>query len=615
MASNPPLDMEDQTDEDFFDNLVNDDDELKPPQPVLQSDPNVAHAFSNLSIKDSGGEGEPKVKERSDSVDFGDGSLDASMADEKKVLPLSSSFAFDSVVESEVNTGIDSLTSETGTEAMVKKDLIDAGSELQSVVSGEGNVLASSNSFEFDTLTALNNKRLESEGMVELFKSKNLGSTGRIKEVGWNSFHADSMEQSGTDGFGSYSNFFTDLGNDVDFPGNTEEYFSSEAKTVSSSVEYGADGSGNAVSHTQNEGGSEQSANQQDLNIIDYWENLYPGWRYDTNTGNWYQIGGNDVNTDVQESSVNESAGNIEEKTEVSYLQQAAQSFGGTFNETGTTETVSNWDQVPEGNNGYPEHMVFDPEYPGWYYDMIAQEWRTLESYTSTNQSANQCDDYQNGNGLDSATDVSQNDGNNYSNYGQINSNTPQGLVGESQNNLWAAQDNQQNADYAWSVQPEKYAGNQQFDASYVSTANNHMEKQRSFNSFAAVASYDMPHQSHRKLNGSFGMQSFIPSQPSKQAPVEQRDQGLFSNDIYGIQKSTGFCQQPFQPSNDFSHAHNGGRSSAGRPAHALVTFGFGGKVIIMKGASNLSFGTQVSLSRHFSGPSFFYHFLFLLLS
>ncbi|KAK4748537.1 hypothetical protein SAY87_015123 [Trapa incisa] len=601
MASNPPFDMEDHTDEDFFDNLVDDDDELKTSKPALQSDPSVTHDFSNVSIKDGGGEGQPKVKERNDSVDFGDESLDASIANEKKVLPSSSSLDFDSIVESEVNAGIENLTSEIATEAIEKQDLTDVGSELPSFVSEAGNILASSNSFEFDTLTASNNKRLESEGMVELFKSKNPSSIGGIKEVGWNSFHADSMAHSGIDGFGSYANFFTDLGNGVDFPGNADAYFNSEANAVISSVEYGGEADGSVI-HAQYDGGQgyeaggEQSGNHAGTNSVNYWESMYPGWRYDSNTGNWYQVEGNDANANVQESSdntaINNSAGNIEGKSVVSYLQQTAQSVGGTLNVVGTPETVSNWNQVPESNNGYPEYMVFDPQYPGWYYDMIAQDWHTLDSYASSNQSANQSHDYQNQSGLDSAADLTQNDGNSYT-YGQNNIYTTQGLVGENQDNVWAGQYSKQNADYGWPEQPQKYDGNQQSDASYVSTAN--MEKQLPFHSVAGVASYDMSPQSQSMVNGSSGMQSFIPSQPIILSPIEKRDQDLLSNDIYGIQRSTSFSQRSFQTPNEFSHVRTAGRSSAGRPAHALVTFGFGGKVILMKGASNLSFGTQDS--------------------
>ncbi|KAI8032247.1 Sm-like protein LSM3A [Camellia lanceoleosa] len=55
MASNPPFQVEDQTDEDFFDKLVDDDDEYKVTPSVSHSfvdgnDSDEAKAFANLSI-------------------------------------------------------------------------------------------------------------------------------------------------------------------------------------------------------------------------------------------------------------------------------------------------------------------------------------------------------------------------------------------------------------------------------------------------------------------------------------------------------------------------------------------------------------------------------------
>ncbi|KAK4786778.1 hypothetical protein SAY86_010611 [Trapa natans] len=605
MATNPPFYMEDQTDEDFFDNLVNDDHELKPPGRFPQSDPDIADVFSNVSIEGSGEEGTREVKNGNDSVNFGDGLEDAPLENERKVLPSSSSFDFDSVVESEVSTDVvDNLTSETRSVMLVKQNVTDTASELPSAVSGEGSSLVSSNSFELDALTTAN-KNLELEGSVDRFKGKNFGSTGGIKEVGWNSFHADSTVQDGTDVFGSYSDLLSGMNNSCgDFPG-MQDGFISDDKTVPNSMEYLTDVSGFAVGYTQHERGQgydtggQGNANIQDLNSSQYWENLYPGWGYDSNTGQWYQIGGDNSNMYVQGSNnnaeMNEPVSYFEEKSEVYYMQQSAQYVDETVQGTGTTETVSNWNQVPEGNNGYPEHMVFDPQYPGWYYDMIALEWRSLDSYTSADQSTSQSHHYHIQNGLNSAADAYQNNDSNYNNYGQIDSHASQGLVSENQGTPWAGRYGQANADYAWQQQPDSYAGDQQIDASYVSTANRHMEKQSPINSFSAVMSYDMQHQSHSMINGSLAMPSFIASQPANQEPVVQSDQGHFSDNIYGNQKSTSFSQQAFQTPDGFGHAHNIGRSSAGRPPHALVAFGFGGKLIVMKESSNLSFGAQDS--------------------
>ncbi|GLT49077.1 hypothetical protein SLA2020_226590 [Shorea laevis] len=70
-----------------------------------------------------------------------------------------------------------------------------------------------------------------------------------------------------------------------------------------------------------------------------------------------------------------------------------------------------------------------------------------------------------------------------------------------------------------------------------------------------------------------------------------------FSNDFYGSQKHVNVAQQPFHGSQQFPYASDIGRSSAGHPPHALVMFGFGGK--LMKDASSIqtsSFGSQGSL-------------------
>ncbi|KAE8721413.1 hypothetical protein F3Y22_tig00016065pilonHSYRG00061 [Hibiscus syriacus] len=70
-------------------------------------------------------------------------------------------------------------------------------------------------------------------------------------------------------------------------------------------------------------------------------------------------------------------------KMDAQSFQQTNQSALGTFSENfGSSDTI-NWNQISQGNADYPEHMVFDPQYPGWYYDTIALEWKMLE-YTST---------------------------------------------------------------------------------------------------------------------------------------------------------------------------------------------------------------------------------------
>ncbi|KAJ6389243.1 hypothetical protein OIU77_027558, partial [Salix suchowensis] len=70
--------------------------------------------------------------------------------------------------------------------------------------------------------------------------------------------------------------------------------------------------------------------------------------------------------------------------------------------------------------------------------------------------------------------------------------------------------------------------------------------------------------------------------------PESRMNKKIFSNDYYSSQKQVSVTHQSFQSNQQFSYAPNTGRSSAGRPPHALVTFGFGGKLIVMKDGNSL---------------------------
>ncbi|KAF3565936.1 hypothetical protein DY000_02013723 [Brassica cretica] len=78
-------------------------------------------------------------------------------------------------------------------------------------------------------------------------------------------------------------------------------------------------------------------------------------------------------------------------------------------------------------------------------------------------------------------------------------------------------------------------------------------------------------------------------------ASVPQHGPLSFSNDFYNRQKSLDDTQQSYQSNQLFSPSV--GRSPDGRPPHALVSFGFGGKLILMKDTNgslqNSSFGSQ----------------------
>ncbi|KAK3434605.1 hypothetical protein EUGRSUZ_D02081 [Eucalyptus grandis] len=624
MASNPPFEMEDQTDEDFFDKLV-DDDDFGPSgsASASASTSDAARKFSNLSIEDSGGLADPKLA-REDSADFGVAAQVAPPAGEKKsLLPPDSSNLGPAVDAVPIKgAAVERSNDGSGHDAMGSGDHMDAASGSLNVAADASGALASASSFEFDTLIASNdNSGTGSQDLVDPSNEKDSGSGGKIKEVGWGSFHADAVEHPQGHGFGSYSDFFTSLDNSGgEFPSNFPEVSNHESLLAAGNAEYQADGLENSAhyaQHQQDQGygaGHDESANVQDLSASQSWDNMYPGWTYDSNTGQWYQVDGYDPNMNLQGNSDNttgqEWPASSDGTSEVSYLQQTAQSVVGTAVEPGTTESVYSTNQVSEGNNGYPDHMVFDPQYPGWYYDMIAQEWRTLDSYTSSLQSSGQSHGYQNQDGSITTDFMSQAHNSVHGDYGQANNYGSQINVGQSQDSHWdgsyseysqpSRNDTRQPGTVAKSDAISNFGGKQQFDSLYGSevAANNHINPQNSFNSFGAVESHGKSGWNTSEVQKAFGSQSFVPSQPFNQANVGRQDQLHFPNDFYANQKPVNFAQQSFQGTHQFTPAHNLGLSSAGRPAHALVTFGFGGKLIVMKDAtfaSNPSYGGQDS--------------------
>lgn len=632
MASNPPqFQVEDQTDEDFFDNLVNEEDDFGGPTKSTATTPKAAannnvladsndsdsddgKAFANLSIDDSGIDSNQEIGAES-------------VAEKKNESDYSKqNVGTESIAENKSES--DDWHKKIGSESIP-----DNKSDLRA-----GSVFEPSNMSDVKDVI-----RFED---VKESVDKSSGSV--VKEVGWSSFYADSSEQKVTHGFGSYSDFFTDLGeNSMEFPGKAEENVNMALNTngdlknfsgnqeskadgaIQNSIDYGNYGNRGQYQESQVYG-DDGKANGHDLNSSEYWESLYPGWKYDTNTGQWYQV---DAVASVQQESSDAASGGdwnvISEKSEVAYLKQSTPSVAGTVMETSTTESVSNWNgQVSHDNNGYPEHMIFDPQYPGWYYDTIAQGWRALDSHNSSQESTVKAHDQQSQNGFVSGDAYLTNSNSLYGefpqadNYGSQQDSSQslhdkqgdnygsQGLGSLSQSGSWAESygNYHQQGFNMW--QPETVANtttsnlrqNQQVDNFYGSKASvsNHVDQPNT--SMQSNPSYDNARQGYGQANGIAGFQSFVPSsgdfnQQFNQAYVKQNEQMQHSHDFYGSEKQGNYPQQSFQSGYQNSYAPNVGRSSAGRPPHALVTFGFGGKLIVMKDNSSLqnsTYGSQV---------------------
>ncbi|XP_011081258.1 protein transport protein SEC16B homolog [Sesamum indicum] len=626
MASNPlPFQVEDNTDEDFFDKLVNDDDDdvdFKVANSLASSGPNLTDgnesdevkAFANLSINEFENNGE---------VNFDD---------------ISGS-----------NKRVDDLSAEVETVAQINK---------VKTVEEIGKPLVPSNSSGFDNLTLKpgnanpNGAEVLSEGAV-VSKSTGEGlsdvtSGGSIapgvKEVEWSAFHADSA-QNDSNGFGSYSDFLSEFGGDNagDASGIMVRGSLNNGPEVSIGNDvYGSTSAGYSNNYglyneAYNDIAADQSSNMQDLNSTQYWENQYPGWKYDPNTGEWYQVDGYDAAASVQanvDSNISSTWGVTDGQAELSYMQQTAQSVVGSVAKAGTTESVTNlnqasqasdatesatnwnlvsemssnsnavpsdWNQASHDNNGYPPHMVFDPQYPGWYYDTIAQEWRTLESYPASDQSTAQVQDQINQDGYGTSDMFSaNNDQRTYSAHNQGNNYVSQGFGSQGQDmNAGSVSNYNQQSSRMWL--PETVASSE----ATLPYSENHITENH-YGENVSVSAHGSQQISGVKgsyyENLSRGQNDFSMASHSvgrnlgphfSDSQINQNDQNHFLNDYYSNQNPLNFSQIQ---SAQISYASASGRSSAGRPAHALAAFGFGGKLIVMKHnntSENMNFGSQ----------------------
>ncbi|MED6215753.1 hypothetical protein PIB30_001374 [Stylosanthes scabra] len=621
MASYPPSHLEDQTDEDFFDKLVEEDDVnealVEPAAGDLHDDSDDAvNAFANMAMGDA----------RADAAFENSGIYKSGIekrkddGDKSNVGTVKGNYEkIDDVGKSgiKLKTEHDANKSNVGTVegndqkggVVIGKDEIELKRESDADKSNIGTVkgndqkggsLVSSSEVTAD----LGNHEMGSEVAKDLSAGKSNGATGLgIKEVDWNAFYANSG------GGEDYSDFFGGFGDQSsgDFAGKA--YGDSNEVKQDNGVQ--SDGLNSWVNRAQYQEGQgydaslENSTSGQD---VQDWENLYPGWKYDYNTGQWYQVddamaatqGSSDANSAMAAGWTTAS----DAAAEVSYVQQTSQSVSGTLAQTGTTESVPSWNQVSQGNSGYPEHMYLDPQYPDWYYDTIAQEWRSLESYNSSVQSTAKGLE----NGHASTNSLLDTDNSLYPEYGQA------GSYGSQDIDSQAAVDNRWNGSYGvnhqqgWDPYTTETAnrsgdkvssvGNKQFDHSYGSNASVNKDQQSTSSLFGSVPLYNKVNSNHQR-SASFEPQSFAPAADLAQylnySNTMFDEHKSFSSDYAESQKSFSYAQQSYQGGHQYSYAPHAGRSSAGRPPHALVTFGFGGKLVVMKDStlSSSSYGSQ----------------------
>lgn len=510
------FEIDDQTDEDFFDKLI--EDEVKLPQTSNASSVHETRAVSDKKLvtdatqtvvdSHSGSNLDVSKNHDGNNTSLVGAEIDQHYSDIKSIHQASE------VRFNDVNTisdcPVDSTVGESNTSLPTRID-----DETVDIVNKEGTV------------------------------SPGAG----IREVDWSAFNSQSHVQSNS-GIGSYSDFFVA----VDAPGG--DPFANLDNGSSGAYVNSLEGIGeNSVTDEflVEHPGVSMNTHGQDIVYNQSSENLYPGWIFDPDTGLWHQLDNHDAI-----SNDNLSSHNVSEVTSVSdnqvgtlhvlnfdHLQDSSQSSLGISEEV--SSSAHDLSHMPQSGVLYPENMVFDPQYPGWYYDTTIGEWRSLESYTmSVNKS-----EISDLNQQSQSTYISTG-GNNQVSYGDSHkqdyvSGSTGSFPAQAATSSAGKQHNGQNL-HMW--QPELVSK----EEACTSTAGSQNTQSYHFEGYS-------DYKSHQFL--------------------------VHSSD--GRPESTSH-QPTIPPSNQWS--------SDRRPYHPLVTFGFGGKLILMKSDNHFgmvdAYDTQV---------------------
>ncbi|KAJ1257535.1 hypothetical protein BS78_10G003600 [Paspalum vaginatum] len=511
-----------------------------------------------------------------------------------------------------------------------------------------------------------------------------------IKQVQWNDFGA-STSAGGADPFGDLlpdglaeDDFFG-----ATMPGNQgieasvvgTKNISAPQHSLSAALDYNAttssvpadhsfsggvrtNASSNLDTSASSAGYGDQSTNTQ-LDSTDprYWENLYPGWKYDEATLQWYQV---DTLSAQSYTADNTSAGAVlgsydvqqhQQQFSASYLQNSLHASLETIAEESSANTAS-WGQG--GSSAapieYPPNMLFYAEYPGWYFDTNTQQWQTLESYQqSVAQAAttSAASDGFAGTGHSAAHYADNSYASSYGQHSQLQTDSlvnkmqpdisgGNSLSGSSYNsnqlagNHFVQQANaeslQSSANYGphvdtFAPSTGQYTGSEGNQASYKGfepfTGNQswyrgsehstgqdvghknfesstgfqtgHKEFQPPKDQAGRMAYEPSTRDVYGSSNGVAKSQDFGPKESMYKAQMhaDSTPHTHAPSNYWGTQTSIGFAQQQVTGTNgqsqQFGFSPHEQRSSAGRPPHTVVSFGFGGKLVVLKETSSMT--------------------------
>ncbi|MCO5602339.1 hypothetical protein L7F22_056469 [Adiantum nelumboides] len=334
-------------------------------------------------------------------------------------------------------------------------------------------------------------------------------------------------------------------------------------------------GSVNDLSRTSNCKAQRQEEPQQN------WENMYPGWYFDYASNEWKQIEGwspvqeqhplreDDGPSFSQTSQSNQSVSMASD----SFWQRSPgqehwpslpseQSFAAGAHAASDDLQFATSSSLPE------QQTNWEQQYPGWYYDYQTQQWCQI---VDNNQSwaSNQDPKLEASQGVELVQNLQSSGG------GWIDQQVQPHYQSEVNQNIYVPERSHSVYDNSGGVDTRTLTRGMSFNSWTEPTGGGFAYGQHGMGNSQEACS----------INSWTGFQGAVSTVPSHtfQAisdPISQSHQDSTQADkpsYYG--NAHGF----FPSYNLSTGGAEGGRSSAGRPSHALVAFGFGGKLVTMK--------------------------------
>lgn len=346
--------------------------------------------------------------------------------------------------------------------------------------------------------------------------------------------------------------------------------FSSELHQALDSKQFGM--SSDAVSETGSANYSSRTANYDAQPLDEAQQILCPGWYFDYTSNEWRQKEGWSA---VQEQPSFGEEGNLSFLQPLESSQQASMASNSFWqsnqgqdllgsNESFTAGTLAGSDVQQFANGSLPEQ-----QYPGWYYDYQTQQWCQVAD-NGQSWASNQDLKLEASQGMESVQNVEFPGG---------------GLIGQQVQPHYPSEVNQNQNVYLPETSHSVYSSS---GGNGTST----LMRGMSFNSWTEPTmggsvfgqqGMDNTNQggSVNSWTGFQGGESTLLSHSYQTVPnsITQSQHGFSLADKSAfLGNSHGFLQ-----SHTPSSVVGVERSSAGRPPHALVAFGFGGKLVTMK--------------------------------